>query len=421
MVKLLIIADDITGALDTGVQFVNYGVTPIFLVQRRVDFNKYADKPEEVLVLDVETRHVSAGEAYSIVYQLVRDAVDAGVQYIYKKTDSGLRGNVASELSATLKASGKKFLAFLPAFPKMNRVTAGGVHYIDGVPLRSSVYGKDPFNPVVSSYIPDLFADFEVEVKVFGKTEHYDTNVQKETIGVFDTETNQDLNRIVRHLDKHGQLSALAGCAGGAAVLNRTLGFQWRFRVNPCLNKPLFVVCGSVNPVSKAQVEYAQRHGFGRTTLSSDRLLKEDGLFTRGGGWFEKLLQECAEAENYIIDTDAANFAEGVSVEENRKMGLKIAASMGRIVGRLLESGVDKALMIIGGDTLLGLFESTDCGDIRIVCELNDGMVLSQISIKSRKLWLISKSGGFGGQDLLVRLAREQKIRRENSIEQKSM
>ena len=140
MVKLLIIADDITGALDTGVQFVNYGIMPLLLVQQRVEYEKYKDNIIEVLVIDAETRHMKAEDAYRVVYQLVREAAEAGVKFIYKKTDSGLRGNVGSELSATLQASGQKFLAFLPAFPKMNRVTSGGIHYIDGIPLRSSIY-----------------------------------------------------------------------------------------------------------------------------------------------------------------------------------------------------------------------------------------------------------------------------------------
>ena len=424
MVKLLIIADDITGALDTGVQFVNYGVTPIFLVQKSVVFEKYADQTVEVLVLDVETRHMNAKEAYDIVYNLVKDAVNAGVQYIYKKTDSGLRGNVGSELSATLRASGKKFLAFVPAFPKMNRVTTGGIHYIDGVPLRRSIYGKDPFDPVASSYIPDLFADFGVKVKVFEKADEYDTNATEETIGIFDAHTDQDMDRIVRYLKQKGQLSVMAGCAGAAAVLNRVAGFEWRFRVRPSLDKPLLIICGSVSPVSKAQVEYAKNHGFGWTTLSADRQLKETYLLSQEGkDWFAGLCRECASSEHYIIETDTVNLLGDGPMEaaKVRERGQQIAAALGHIVGRLLESGVEKTLMIIGGDTLLGFFEANDCGSIQIVCELSDGMVLSRMNIQGKVFWLISKSGAFGGRELLVSLAQQQQIRREMQIEQKSI
>ena len=38
----------------------------------------------------------------------------------------------------------------------MNRITRNGIHYIDGVPVHESVFGKDPFEPVADSYIPEI-------------------------------------------------------------------------------------------------------------------------------------------------------------------------------------------------------------------------------------------------------------------------
>ena len=43
--------------------------------------------------------------------------------YIYKKTDSGLRGNIGKELEAALAAGGEEYLTFIPALPAMNRIT----------------------------------------------------------------------------------------------------------------------------------------------------------------------------------------------------------------------------------------------------------------------------------------------------------
>ena len=71
----------------------------------------------------------------------------------YKKTDSALRGNIGAELSAALDGSGAGVLSFLPAFPRMNRTTAAGIHYIDGIPAAKSVFGQDPFNPVKESVL----------------------------------------------------------------------------------------------------------------------------------------------------------------------------------------------------------------------------------------------------------------------------
>jgi D-threonate/D-erythronate kinase len=56
MVKLLILADDFTGALDTGVQFSGKGIrTQVVVSSRWVE----PDSDCDVMVIDVETRHVT--------------------------------------------------------------------------------------------------------------------------------------------------------------------------------------------------------------------------------------------------------------------------------------------------------------------------------------------------------------------------
>ena len=102
MILLLIIADDFTGALDTGVQFAAHGIRTRVVVDPEVDF---AAQEAQVLVIDTETRHLPASKAYEVVAGLTRRALDAGVRYIYKKTDSALRGNIGAELTAVFKAS----------------------------------------------------------------------------------------------------------------------------------------------------------------------------------------------------------------------------------------------------------------------------------------------------------------------------
>ena len=99
MLLLLIIADDFTGALDTGVQFAAYGAATRVMVKDQVDF---ASCDAQVLVVDTETRHLPPEKAYQIVEELTRAACRAGIRYIYKKTDSALRGTIGAELAAVL-------------------------------------------------------------------------------------------------------------------------------------------------------------------------------------------------------------------------------------------------------------------------------------------------------------------------------
>ena len=86
MVKLLILADDFTGALDTGVQFSGKGIrTQVVVSSHWVE----PDSDCDVMVIDVETRHVPKEKAYEIVYDVCQQAVKYGIRCFYKKTDSG--------------------------------------------------------------------------------------------------------------------------------------------------------------------------------------------------------------------------------------------------------------------------------------------------------------------------------------------
>ena len=104
MTKLLILADDFTGALDTGVQFAVRGARTCVVTDPAYDF-AHAEEGVQVLVMDAETRHLTAGEAYGVVFRAVKRALDAGFTHIYKKTDSALRGNIGAELTAVLDAA----------------------------------------------------------------------------------------------------------------------------------------------------------------------------------------------------------------------------------------------------------------------------------------------------------------------------
>ena len=93
MIHLFVIADDFTGALDTGVQFASYGAATKVVVGTGLQALE-ADAQTQVLVVDAETRHLPAAQAYDTVYRLVRWAKEKKIGCIYKKTDSALRGNM---------------------------------------------------------------------------------------------------------------------------------------------------------------------------------------------------------------------------------------------------------------------------------------------------------------------------------------
>lgn len=414
MTKLVIIADDLTGALDTCVQFAKWGASVrVVTAGEDTPGNGVPGGAEDVLVIDAETRRLSPGQAYTLTHALVQKALAGGVAHIYIKADSGLRGNVGSGLQAALDAAGLPFIAFLPAFPKMNRITKDGVQFIDGVPLHKSVFAQDPYDPVSSPDVKGLFAGLPARVALLPVGDTYHTDFDRQTIGVFDAGTTADFHRIARHLAGSGQLRVVAGCAGFAGVLPAYVGMPRRQVTVPPLGRSLLVFCGSLSPITRRQIEYGERMGYRRLTLTPQQQMEDSWIDSaQGDAWLEANRDAFAVPGVVMVETGIAcperteaYLAQlGIDREETRS---GIPRRLGRLIRRILERGYgdDSALMVTGGDTMMGFMQQVGWREITPVGELEPGAVLSRVQCDMGGLWVISKSGGFGGEDLLERIA----------------
>jgi uncharacterized protein YgbK (DUF1537 family) len=408
MILLAIISDDFTGALDTGVQFVRYNLSVKILTWEKLQEKSSLEDSADVLVIDAETRHINPEEAYQLTRKIVFWAVKQSVPHIYIKTDSGLRGNIGSTLKAALDASGENFLPFLPAYPDINRTTRDGIQYIGQMPIQKSIFGKDPFEPVVSHYIKDLFKGSGVETENIKISKSYHTDFAKPTIGLFDVQTNDDFQRIASHLKAHNQLRVFAGCAGFASFIPGLLGFSRQPKKQRVPLNPLLVVCGSLSPVTKSQVEYACGHGFVQIALTPHQLLSS-GYFAsvEGSKWI--LSQEslfCGDTP-LLIDTGILN-PEAMRKYDNAYEGArqvnrkKISNALGTLLHQLFTMGYckERTLMIVGGDTFLGFLKQLRWQYISPITELEVGTVLASIHIGSQNISIVSKSGSFGEEEL---------------------
>ena len=400
MVKLLIIADDFTGALDTGVQFSAHGAVTSVITDPAFDFTK-VDSSIQVLVMDAETRHLEPEQAYSVVRKAVEHALAAGVCCIYKKTDSALRGNIGAELTAVLDAAGTDRLPFIPAFPKMNRITQNGVHLIDGVPVAESVFGRDPFEPVRHSYLPQIIREqSDVPVCLRIPCEEW------KGIVIHDGESQEELRRSALELGRKGELGLMAGCAGFAAELAPVLGLKGKSGRKNLPEGPLLVVCGSVNPVTLRQLDRAEQAGAARFQLSTEQLADPGWMDTEPG---KELLEEWEKkirmAGCTILESQGKRGGHNDTAESLLRE--QVSRGLAAVLKRLLEMGIQARLMITGGDTLLACTRMLGVRELFLEGELFPGVVLSRMGFGGRDYDLISKSGGLGEEDLLVRMKKQ--------------
>ena len=61
--------------------------------------------------------------------------------------------------------------------------------------------------------------------------------------------------------------------------------------------------------------------------------------------------------------------------------------------------------MCVGGDTLLALMGAVGVNALVPVCEVAKGVVLTSFAYRGKDYYIMAKSGGFGEEDLLVKLA----------------
>lgn len=428
MVKLLILADDFTGALDTGVQFSGKGIrTQVVVSGHWVE----PDSDCDVIVIDVETRHVPKEKAYEIVNDVCQRAVKYGIRCFYKKTDSALRGNVGSELQAAADAVFGKNIVFVPAFPAMRRITVDGVHYIDGIPVKESVFGQDLFEPVMYDRVDELLratgyrggvigvskAERKLQTAEDWKTQASEERRQKaaeaakQQLFLYDAETDADLDEIAEAVSKKSDIPILAGCAGFAAKLPELLKLPVKKSGDVKLKENLVFLCGSVNPITKSQIVYGEKMGIPRIHLKPEEKL-EISYWDQPEG-LGKIRQLAKDGMQHIIidsndeegHNDTMEYAakKGYSIEDVR---VRISETLGYLLKKLIDAGMEGTYLITGGDTLIGFMKAIGVSELEPVNEIRPGCVLTSLNYQDKKHYVITKSGGFGQERLIEQLTR---------------
>ena len=361
-----------------------------------------------VVIIDAATRHMKPEEAYRTVYDIVMRAKQQGFDFVYKQTDSALRGNVGSELSAVLAASGNHVLPFFPAYPKINRTTVQGVHYIDGVPVSESVFGRDPFEPVKTSYIPDLIAlQSNVQIQLIDEwTERYPMP-QEPTIMIFDCRDTETMHkRILQQKYTAGALQIMAGCAAAAEFLPQMLSMDRIPVAWPKIAVSSFIISGSLNPITLQQIDNAEHTGFPMIDIPCADMIHKYNSRESCLLMAEQIKNHFSSKQSFILRITQNELISGQIKHDAqfRHNSHQIAAHIGMLLSALIETGMEKNIVITGGDTLHNFLQKASCSEIIPLEEIETGVILSMLTVRNKKIALVSKSGGFGSEEVFSKI-----------------
>ncbi len=423
--RIGIIADDLTGANDTGVQFTRIGLSTTVLL----DLNSRPSCDREVVVLDTDSRSSSREEAYQQVHE-VCDYIkqqEKVPEIIYKKIDSTLRGNLGVEWDAVYQAFQPDFIVIAPSYPKAGRVLRNGSMWVNGGLLHETALSQDPKNPSTSSSLLELieeqtsrpYALVTTEL-LRGDREHLAGRIkelyQKDIpYLVFDAETDADLAAIAAIFqDEHYQVI----WSGSAGLANALTSYYSGYAINhvhrASASELVIAVVGSVNTASRRQLDVVLRQENVRgLELNAVLALTEEGQQLELERITYAAQQALLDERKHVVLYSSAG-PETMKSARSRGIQLGMAAnqvsdiigkSLGAIAAQVVrDSGVSN-LVLTGGDTARQVCLHLGAGAIELITEIEDGVPVGSLSV-GREIYVITKAGGFGHDEVLLRAMR---------------
>ena len=123
MPLIAIIADDLTGACDAGVQLAAAG----YPASAVIDASCLPSAPSRsALAVNTGSRDLDAKEAAARVRDTAGALWPFQFEHYYKKVDSLLRGSVFAEIAACMEVLGSDYCLLAPAYPDNGRILRGG-------------------------------------------------------------------------------------------------------------------------------------------------------------------------------------------------------------------------------------------------------------------------------------------------------
>ena len=398
-----VIADDLTGAADSGIQFARAGYGTA------VAFYGAPIPPSEGLeavVVDTDSRLLSPQEARERVSEAGRASADARI--VYKKIDSTLRGPLAAELGAALEATGRSRGIIAPAFPSTGRSTQGGVQLLHGEPVHETGLADDPHTPVKQGHVPSLLAEAGFEGVFSVSTEDLESpdairqvldNAESEWV-VADAEEDRHLEALVRAVpDPTGVL--WVGSAGLAQALGNVHPGPKEgdaSGVRPRAASRVLVVVGSTNEVVREQLRVvAEEPGVACVPLDSSAVAGGDP-----SGSIEAALEDAREALEEAHNTALYTTVEG---ELDGDGARRLVSAVAEVVAGLSEEGLFDALVLTGGDTAVHVSRALGAKGILLEEEVEAGVPFGTL-LGPKPYLVVTKAGGFGAPDTLLKALR---------------
>lgn len=416
-----IIADDLTGANDTALQFHLRGSNTQILL----DYEGYLQniKNAQTWAISTETRNIDAESAYNKVKSATKTFIEKlNLEFFYKKIDSTLRGNIAVETLAMLEVLDWDAAIIVPAFPSEGRITVGGYHLLKGIPIERTEVARDVHSPIFESHIPTLLkSQLDDEKKDLVGLIELSTIMngagpilfklnelisQGKKLIIADAVSITDIEQIVLAINKSDYNILPTGAAACAQVLGNIwlpeMKNQYVQKTIPKL--PKLIISGSASHMTENQIKKLSDSDDFDNTYFIDLDVK-----TILSGVSDELVDRVVKnlGQNNIVVVNTSYLIidfDGFS-DECLNAGLtrhKLASIITDFLAELTKIVVakrDVILITLGGETSYKCCSAIDSLQLQLIDEVAPSIALS---IDHKAQWIVAKSGNLGNSNTLI-------------------
>ena len=418
-----IIADDLTGANDTALQFHQRGANTKILLDS--DCVPKVKAGTEVWALSSESRNIPVEEAVQCVEKAVKTlSENFSFDYYYKKIDSTLRGHIARETLSMLEILNYDAAIVIPAFPQEGRITVGGYHLAKGVPIGKTEIAIDPLSPITESHVPTLLKsqldesmvdivgtiDLRTVLNGAGPVLMRINELIKEgkKIIVADSTSITDIEQIALAIKKCDRRILPTGTAAGAQVLSKywLAGIEKEV-VNPSIGKlPKLIVSGTATQITANQIKKLEQsddyENVNFIALTTQEILEgvSDSLVERVVTNLKSGVTVCVHTSDLITNFDG--FSEdsfNAELTKDKFAGM-ITDYLAKLT-HLVTEKIDVVLITLGGETSYKCCKAINSNELKLVDEVAPAI---SICYDINHKWIITKSGNLGNSNTLIEI-----------------
>ena len=424
-----VIADDLTGANDTSLQFKNNGADTNILLDKNVQ--DVSNCSSGVWAISTETRNVDPKIAFEKVKEVTEFFVEKfNPDYFYKKIDSTIRGNIAVEVLSMLEVLGWDSAVIMPAFPQEKRITVGGYQLLDGVPIERTEMAVDPYSPITESHLPTMLKmqlgeNFEhivgvIDLKIvldgagpiLKKLNELIKNGKK--IIVVDSTSVTDLKQVVLAMQKSDYKILPVGNAAGAKVLSNEWFPPAPDNVNLGVVRlpklPKLIVSGSATHITATQIETLANNCIYSEKTKIIELGVEDIINGVNDELVNKIVENLQNIKTVLVHT--SNLFKNFNGFDNDKISedLTKAEFVSLITGYLANltarvlSKINVILITLGGETSYKCCNTLGTNQLKLIDEVLPAIALSKCA-NSEQL-VVTKSGNLGSETTIMDILR---------------